>query len=192
MAKALPLQIEMRPFRPRLPRFRAALALVLLLSPYLNAQGQDKTPPALVMVSVDGLKPEYVTQAEQHGAKVPNLRKMMTEGMYAEGVQGVVPTVTYPSHATLITGVWPAKHGIYTNTLFDPLEKGKQAWYWYAEDLKVSTLYDAAREAGRTTASVQWPVTVGAKITWDIPEVWRAGDLNDLKLIHAVATPGLM
>jgi len=35
-------------------------------------------------------------------------------------------------------------------------------------------------------------VTVGAKITWDIPEVWRASDENDLKLIHAVATPGLM
>jgi len=39
-----------------------------------------------------------------------------------------------------------------------------------------------AKKAGRTTASVQWPVTVVAKITWDIPELWRAGDANDLKL----------
>src|SRR5262249_50548439 len=148
-------QIRMQPHRPWLPRSLAALALILFPGACLDAQQQDKTPPALVMVSVDGLKPEYVTQAEQHGAKVPNLQRMMTEGMYAEGVQGVVPTVTYPSHTTLITGVWPAKHGIYANTLFDPLDKGKQAWYWYAEDLKVPTLYDAAREAGRTTASVQ-------------------------------------
>jgi len=177
-------------FRRWLPGFLTALALVLFLASRANAQ--DKTPPALVMVSVDGMKPEYVTHAEKHGAKVPNLRRMMKEGMYAEGVQGVVPTVIYPSHTTLITGVWPAKHGIFANTLFDPPDKGKQAWYWYAEDLKVPTLYDAAREAGRTTASVQWPVTVGAKITWNIPEVWRAGDENDLKLIHAVATPGLM
>ena len=170
-------------------RFLTLLALILFLCASLQAQ--DKTP-ALVMVSVDGMKPEYVTHADEHGAKVPNLLRMMKEGTYAEGVQGVVPTVTYPSHTTLVTGVWPAKHGILANTLFDPLDKGKQAWYWYAEDLKAPTIWDAAREAGRTTASVQWPVTVGAKITWDIPEVWRAGDENDLKLIHAVSTPGLM
>src|SRR5215475_8446750 len=170
-------------------RILAVVALVLFLGGGLRAQ--DKTP-VLVMVSVDGMKPEYVTHADQYGAKVPNLRRFMMEGTYAEGVEGVIPTVTYPSHTTLITGVWPAKHGIYANGLFDPLDKGKQAWYWYAEDLKVPTLYNAAREAGRTTASVQWPVTVGAKITWDIPEVWRAGDANDLKLIHATATPGLM
>src|SRR5262249_44933961 len=103
---------------------------------------------------------------------------MMIEGMYVEGVQGVVPTVTYPSHATLSTGVWLGKDGIYINTLFDPFEKGKQVWYWYVEDLKVPTLYDAAREVGRTIASVQWLVTVGAKITWDIPEVWCASDEN--------------
>src|SRR5215475_8530717 len=115
MAKTIPIQIRMRPLRPWLPRFWTVLALALFLSAYLNAQQQDKTPPALVLVSVDGMKPEYVTQAEQKGAKVPNLRRMLTEGMYAEGVQGVVPTVTYPSHATLITGVWPAKHGIYAN-----------------------------------------------------------------------------
>src|SRR5215470_11759799 len=184
-------KIEMRLFRRILQLPLTALVLVLFLGAW--ARAQDKTSPALVMVSVDGMKPEYVTQAEQHGAKVPNLRKMMVEGAYAEGVQGVVPTVTYPSHTTLVTGVWPAKHGILANTLFDPLDKGKQAWYWYAEDLKVPTLYDAAREAGRTTASVQWPVTVGARnIDWLIPEVWRAGTSEDTKLLRALSTPGLL
>src|SRR5262252_4921929 len=177
------------------------LSLLLAFSATLPAQErvQEKAhedvprkTPVLILVSVDGMKPEYVTHAEEHGAKVPNLRRMMAEGMYAEGVQGVIPTVTYPSHTTLITGVWPAKHGIYANLLFDPLDKGHQAWYWYAEDLKVPTLYDAAREAGRMTATIQWPVTIGAKVTWDIPEVWRAGDENDQKLVRAVSTPGLL
>jgi len=165
------------------------LAVVLFLGGPLSAQ---EKAPVLVMVSVDGMKPEYVTHADEHGAKVPNLRRMMKEGTYAEGVQGVIPTVTYASHTTLTTGVWPAKHRIYANTLFDPLDKAKQAWYWYSEDIKVPTIWDVAREAGRTTASVQWPATVGAKITWDIPEFWRAGDENDLKLIRAVSTPGLL
>lgn len=154
--------------------------------------GQEPPAPLLVEISVDGLGPEYVTAADAHRAKVPNLRRFLKEGTYAEGVVGVVPTVTYPSHTTLITGVWPAKHGIWGNTTFDPLQKNYQGWFWYAEDIRVATLWDAAAQAGRTTASVQWPVTVGANITWNIPELWRAGTPEDAKLIHAVSTRGLL
>jgi len=182
-----PTEIRHRRLRLGIPY----LLLSLLFAFCATLRAQERAP-VLVMVSVDGMKPEYVTHAAEHGAKVPNLQKLMVEGMYAEGVQGVIPTVTYPSHTTLITGVWPEKHGIYANTLFDPLDKGKMAWYWYAEDLKVPTLYNAAMAAGRTTAAIQWPVTVGAKVTWDIPEIWRAGDENDIKLVRATSTPGLL
>jgi Type I phosphodiesterase / nucleotide pyrophosphatase len=154
--------------------------------------GQEPATPLLLLISVDGLRPDYVTAADAHGTKVPQLRRFLKEGTYADGVVGVVPTVTYPSHTTLITGVWPAKHGIWANTTFDPLQKNYQGWYWYAEDIRVPTLWDAAAQLGRTTASVQWPVTVGAKITWDIPEVWRAGTAEDAKLVRALSTPGLM
>jgi predicted AlkP superfamily pyrophosphatase or phosphodiesterase len=157
-----------------------------------TVEGQDRGAPRLVVISVDGLRPDYVTAADQHGAKVPELRRFLKEGTYADGVTGVVPTVTYPSHTTLMTGVWPAKHGIWANTVFDPLGKNYQGWYWYAEDIRVPTLWDAAAAAGRTTASIQWPVTVGAKITWNIPEFWRAGTPDDAKLLRAVATPGLL
>jgi predicted AlkP superfamily pyrophosphatase or phosphodiesterase len=154
--------------------------------------GQEQPPPLLVMISVDGLRPDYITAADAHGAKVPNLRRFLQEGAYAEGVVGVVPTVTYPSHTTLVTGVWPAKHGILGNTTFDPLQKNNQGWYWYTEDIRVPTLWDAAAQAGRTTASIQWPVTVGAHITWEIPEFWRASTPDDAKLLRAVATPRLL
>jgi Type I phosphodiesterase / nucleotide pyrophosphatase len=159
---------------------------------FTAVEGQEQTRPLLVMISVDGLRPDYVTRADRHGAKVPQLRRFLKEGAYADGVVGVLPTVTYPSHTTLITGVWPSKHGIWANTTFDPLQKNYQGWYWYAEDIQVPTLWDAAAQAGRTTASVQWPVSVGAKITWNIPEVWRAGTAEDAKLVHALTTPGLL
>jgi len=155
------------------------------------AQEQQQTP-LLVMISVDGMRPDYVTSADAHGAKIPQLRRFMKEGSYADGVVGVVPTVTYPSHTTLVTGVWPAKHGILGNTTFDPLQKNSQGWYWYTEDIRVPTLWDAAAGAGRTTASVQWPVTVGAHITWNIPEFWRANTKDDAKLLRAVSTAGLL
>jgi predicted AlkP superfamily pyrophosphatase or phosphodiesterase len=147
---------------------------------------------SVVLISVDGMRPDYVTRAEQLGLKVPNLRRMMREGVYAEGVNGVVPTVTYPSHTTLITGVWPGKHGIWANTTFDPEQKNYQGWYWYSEDIRVPTLWDAANAAGLVTASVNWPVSVGAPVRYLIPEVWRAGTPDDRKLLRALSTPGLL
>lgn len=157
------------------------------------AGAQDPTAPSLlVMISIDGLRPDYVTAADRHGAAVPTLRRFVKEGVYADGVQGVVPTVTYPSHTTLVTGVWPAKHGILANMPFDPLKTNQGGWYWYAEDIRVPTLWDAAARAGKTTASLQWPVAVGARVTWNIPEFWRASTADDAKLLRAVSTPGLL
>jgi predicted AlkP superfamily pyrophosphatase or phosphodiesterase len=169
-----------------------AIAFFFFVTLGANVLAQQQAPPLLVMISIDGLRPDYITSADAHGAKVPNLRRFLKEGTYADGVVGVVPTVTYPSHTTLVTGVWPAKHGIFANTTFDPLQKNNQGWYWYAEDIRVPTLWDAAAKAGRTTASIQWPVTVGAHITWNIPEFWRASTPDDAKLLRAVATPGLL
>ena len=171
---------------------RAVFSLTLFFATVWPTLAQEKTAPLLVVISVDGLRPDYVTAADAHGAKVPHLRKFLHEGTYAQGVTGVIPTVTYPSHTTLMTGVWPAKHGILANQTFDPLQKNHEGWYWYAEDIRVPTLWDAAAAAGRTTASIQWPVTAGAKINWNIPEIWRAGTSEDAKLVRVVSTPGLL
>jgi predicted AlkP superfamily pyrophosphatase or phosphodiesterase len=179
--------------RHRFDYLRAALGLLVITwFCAANACAQQNNEPLLVMISVDGMRPDYITEADAHGAKVPNLRRFMKEGAYADGVQGVVPTVTYPSHTTLVTGVWPAKHGIYSNAVFDPLQKNADGWYWYNEDLHALTLWDAVAKAGRKTASVQWPVTVGARIDWLIPEIWRAGTPEDGKLLRALCTPGLL
>ena len=171
---------------------RAVFSLTLFFAMVWPTLAQEKPAPLLVVISVDGLRPDYVTAADAHGAKVPHLRKFLHEGTYAQGVTGVIPTVTYPSHTTLMTGVWPARHGILANQTFDPLQKNHEGWYWYAEDIRVPTLWDAAAAAGRTTASIQWPVTAGAKINWNIPEIWRAGTSEDAKLVRVVSTPGLL
>jgi len=86
-------------------------------------------------------------------AKIPHLRKFLHDGSYAQGVTGVIPTVTYPSHTTLMTGVWPAKHGILANQTFDPLQKNHEGWYWYAEDIRVRRCgMQLRRLAGRRRA----------------------------------------
>jgi predicted AlkP superfamily pyrophosphatase or phosphodiesterase len=157
-----------------------------------SVPGVARAEPVL-FISIDGLRPSDVIEAGQRGINIPNLRRFVTEGTYASSVIGNLPTVTYPSHTTLMTGVSPAKHGIVGNTTFDPLQINQTGWYWYAPDIKVPTLWDAARKAGMTTANVHWPVSVDAKsVTWNLPQLWRTGHTDDAKLVKALSTPSLV
>jgi predicted AlkP superfamily pyrophosphatase or phosphodiesterase len=168
---------------------RIVLFFVVFLS-YSAAQSQR----ALVVISLDGLRPDYLSKADEYKLKIPHLRRILNEGAHASGVTGVLPTVTYPSHTTIMTGVWPAKHGIYSNETFDPLDNNLKGWYWYSEDIQVPTLWEAAAKVGMVTASVSWPVSVGAPgVRYLIPEYWRAPKSpDDLKLLRALSTPGLL
>ena len=172
--------------------YAALFSLLLLLGWAPVARSQPARRPTVVLISIDGLRPDYVIEAERRGVRAPNLRRLVTGGVSAERVRGVVPTVTYPSHTTMITGVSPAKHGIFTNTTFDPFWKNFDGWYWYSEDIRVPTLWDAALGAGLVTANVHWPVSVGAKITYNLPQIWRSGHVDDRKMLKALATPGLI
>jgi len=146
----------------------------------------------VLLISIDGLRPADVLQAGQRGLRLPNLRRFMTEGSYATDVRGVLPTLTYPSHTTLLTGVSPEQHGIAGNLTFDPTNQNQQGWAWYASDIRVPTLWDAAHKAGLSTANVHWPVSVGAQVDWNLPQIWRTGLADDRKLLAALATPGLL
>jgi predicted AlkP superfamily pyrophosphatase or phosphodiesterase len=132
------------------------IALGLLSATILGGRAGAAT---VLMISVDGLKPEYVTEADQRGLKIPILRGLMADGAYADGVAGVWPTNTYPSHTTLVTGVTPAVHGIYNNPEFDPKHKFAESWFWYARQIRVPTLWQAAHRAGLATASIAIPAT---------------------------------
>lgn len=171
---------------------RAALLATAAACAVLGIPQAVQAEPVL-LISIDGLRPADVIEAEQRGLKLPNLRRFLREGAYATGVTGVVPTVTYPSHTTLVTGTSPATHGIVGNTTFDPLQINAGGWFWYASDIKSPTLWDAVKGAGKSTASIHWPVTVGAaSIEWNVPQYWRSGHADDAKLIAALSTPGLL
>lgn len=146
----------------------------------------------VVLISIDGLKPDDVAEADRRGLKIPTFRRLLAEGTSAATVTGVLPTVTYPSHTTMVTGVAPMRHGILYNSPFDPLRRNQDGWMWYAEDVKVPTLWEAAGRAGLASSSVDWPVTVGAPITYNIAQYWRASTEDDHKLLRALSTPGLL
>jgi predicted AlkP superfamily pyrophosphatase or phosphodiesterase len=147
----------------------------------------------VVLVTVDGLVPDVYLHPEVHGLKTPTLRQMAARGAVAsDGVESVFPTLTYPSHTTIVTGVVPGKHGIVSNRTFDPLEEDLEGWRWYAEDIHRDPIWRVAERQGYRTALIHWPVSVGAKVTSLVPEYWRAKDDNDRKLLRAVSTPGLL
>ena len=152
---------------------RGLVAGIALLSSVLPAAvpaaAKSGGGEPVLLISIDGLRPGDVIEAEQRGLKLPNLRRFLREGAYATGVTGNLPTITYPSHTTLMTGVAPARHGIVGNTTFDPKQINYGGWFWYAEDVHAPTLWDAAHAAGMTTANVHWPVSVGVKaLTWNL------------------------
>ncbi len=168
---------------------KAALfaSVALMLAP-VSAKAES-----VLMISIDGLRPGDVIEAEKRDLKIPNLRRFLKEGTYATSVVGVLPTLTYPSHTTLLTGAAPARHGIVNNTTFDPFAINYTGWYWYASDTKAQTLWEAASKAGLSTGNIHWPVSVAAKgLTWTLPQIWRSGHGDDAKLIDALATPGLV
>jgi predicted AlkP superfamily pyrophosphatase or phosphodiesterase len=165
----------------------------MLLSALLALSASAVRAAPVLMISIDGLRPADVLEADARGLKLPTLRGLVGGGAYASGVRDALPSVTYPNHTTLVTGVWPAQHRIAANGIFDPTRKYADQWFWYADAIKAPTLWQAVRAAGRTSASVHWPVTVSAPfIDYNLPEYWRTRDkAPDTGLERAVSTPGL-
>lgn len=134
----------------------------------------------VVVISIDGLMPEYYRNPDRYGLKIPTLRRLRNEGAFADAVVGVYPSVTYPSHTTLITGARPRDHGIWFNRIFEePTVPQTGRWYWWASALQADTLWAAAHRAGRRTAALSWPVTVDAEIAYNIPEIFDPNASGD-------------
>lgn len=140
-------------------------ALCILLFFSFVSFGQQRAK-YVVLVTIDGLRPEFYLN-ENWG--MPNLRFMMQNGVAVKEAVPVYPSVTYPNHTTLVTGVVTARHGIYHNGPFS--SKGRTLWYWFYDSVKVKTLFEAMRDAGKKTASILWPVTVNAPIDYNIPPI---------------------
>lgn len=146
----------------------------------------------VIIVSIDGLRPaDYLPGPSRHGS-MPVLDSLRARGSWAEGVVGQYPSLTYPSHTSIATGVRSGRHGVSQNTRFDP-RNGSTSWFFDSAAIKVPAIWDLARRARLTTAGISWPVTVGAKIDYLIPETHQAPpDMTWLEMAGRQSTPGLV
>lgn len=121
----------------------------------------------LLVISFDAVSSSDYTLLNS----LPNFSKIMHEGSYVKNVKTIYPSLTYPAHVSIITGKQPKDHGIVNNTLLQPRSNSPD-WFWHYKHIKCKTLFDAAREANLTTASLFWPVTAKAKINYNMPEIF--------------------
>lgn len=143
----------------------------------------------VVMISVDGLAAYYLDDPK---AEMPTIRALAAAGARATMMKASTPTVTWPNHTTLVTGVTPARHGVVGNNYFDRATGKKVTLisdpvFDKDQIVKVPTIYDLAKAAGMKTTAIRWPATRNAgTLDWTIP------DVGTLELLRKYTTPALL
>lgn len=155
---------------PRFNAMESLLAVLLLL--IVSWEPAAAIPPQLILISLDGYRADYL----DHGYS-PVLAALASDGVQAKGMRPVFPSVTYPNHYTIVTGLYPDQHGIVNNSMRDPVlgnfSPGNRAantdgrWWNQAEPIWVT-----AQKEGLRTASFFYPGTQ-AEIRGVRPSYWE-------------------
>jgi predicted AlkP superfamily pyrophosphatase or phosphodiesterase len=140
-----------------LPSAARLFAWILLLAA-LGTMGAAPAPAghAVVLLSMDGVRWDYPGRDA-----LPAFKAMSDEGCSASRLTPPFPSLTFPSHATLATGVGPSKHGIVANAFFDRSldrafgDEPEASW------LKAAPLWVLAERAGIKAAVCAWPCSRG-------------------------------
>lgn len=161
----------------RFPRWLCLLFITVLAAcagPSTRPHGHGERPP-LLLVSIDAFRADYL----QRGM-TPTLVAMAADGVRAEALQPSFPSLTFPNHYTLVTGLYPDHHGIVNNTMYDPvlgrfslgnLEAVRDGRWWAGGE----PIWVTADKQGLRTATMFWPGTE-AKIHGYRPDYWLPYD----------------
>ena len=151
---------------------------------------KQKANRHVVVISVDALLYEDMEAL----SKLSFFKRTWENAARVNRVRSIYPTVTYPCHATMMTGVYPQKHGIFNNEL-PALGQQSGLWQHMREGIKVRTLFDYAKAQGLTTASVFWPVTGNdPAIDYLINEYWPQTPHETTYdcFVHSGSSPAVM
>ncbi|MEN8433831.1 ectonucleotide pyrophosphatase/phosphodiesterase [Clostridium septicum] len=136
----------------------------------------------LIVISFDGVSSEDIEIL----GELPNFSKLIKGGALIKNVETIYPSLTYPAHATIVTGCYPNKHGIINNTLLQFGDENPN-WYWYRKYIKKETIFDLAEKKGLKTCSILWPVTGRSKITYNMPEICCTKSWHNQIIMSALA-----
>ena len=150
----------------------AVLAAVVSAAPP-RVTAQTPAAPLLILISIDGFRWDYFDRAP-----LPNLQALAARGVRSQGLILAFPTVTFPNHFTIVTGLWPDHHGVIANAMVDP-RIGPQKFtmasatardprWWGGEPI-----WRTVMKRGWKSAAMFWPGSEAVK-----PTYWRPFDDN--------------
>src|ERR1700760_1147596 len=140
----------------------------------------------VILISIDGFHPDMYLDKNWPS---PNMQQLLRQGTYADRLLSVFPSYTYPSHTAMLTGAFPARSKI----LYNQPIGSKGEWNWFMDSVKVPMLWEACKKQGLVTAAIEWPVSVGRFIDFNMPEIWGLGHSSDrITGARKYTTPGLM
>jgi predicted AlkP superfamily pyrophosphatase or phosphodiesterase len=140
-----------------------------------SAGGSRDVPPTVLLISLDGFRHDYLEKVP-----TPHLNRLAREGVRARWLTPVFPSMTFPNHYSIVTGLYAEHHGIVNNSMYDPQFKadfslGKRAEvsngrWWSGEPLWVT-----AEKQGQKAATFYWPGSE-AEIAGRRPSYWKEFD----------------
>lgn len=167
-------------------RLSLALAATLALTSCASVPSDSPTAgsapvatsaaPKLLLVSIDGLRADMLDRGI-----TPNLSRLVDGGVRARWMTPSYPSLTFPNHYTLVTGLRPDHHGIIHNSMHEDAlgsfrlskrEAVTDARWWGGEPIWVG-----AENAGVRTATLSWPGSEAA-IQGVRPSQWRTYDAS--------------
>lgn len=146
-------------------------SLILLLT----ACSPEPKPPHVLMLSIDGMRADYVQKFQP-----PNLLTFIKNGVQAESMIPAYPTNTFPNHYTIVTGMYPGTHGLVDNSFWSPkhdtvYSMRKRQLVEDGSFYGGKPIWELAQENGLKTASFYW-VGTEANINGKFPDYYKIYD----------------
>lgn len=140
-----------------------------------TAPAAKTTPTPLLLISIDGYRANYIERGLS-----PTLAELAKNGVHATGMQPSFPSLTFPNHYTLVTGLRPDHHGIVNNTMVDPVlgkfslgnRDAVSDGRWWDGGMP---LWETASDHGLRSATMFWPGSE-ADIHGKHPDFWKPYD----------------
>ena len=172
-----------------LPRLLLCSLLALSAGCVFHRQANESAPPPetqaqqakaatttpLLLISIDAFRADYINRGI-----TPNLQAMAASGVHADSMQPSFPSLTFPNHYAIVTGLVPDHNGIVDNTMVDPElgrfthddNKAESNGLWWDEG---TPLWVTADANGLRTATMFWPGS-DAAIQGKRPDFWKPYD----------------
>jgi len=132
---------------------------VFCFSPCIFAVDEQLKKPLVILIGIDGFKPDYLDRG-----LTPTLNKLARKGIVSKGLIPAFPSVTFPNHYTLVTGLRPDRHGIVNNRMFDDEIPNQVFHYSSVEAIhnpawwqEATPIWVSAIEEGKRASTMFWP-----------------------------------